>query len=358
MNSLKKKNQIKRFILSSLILGIGLLFSNSARAFQVQSSSSIFDVMHYQEVLKVKLETDFELLQDERFLSESLPSVLSFKDKNGKKQRWNIKVKQRGNFRRVHCSELPPLKFNFKKSELEAAGLATWDDMKLVTHCIPEESEAEDLLYREYLAYKLFNELTDQSYRVQLLKITYVDRNTGKKNRQWGFLIEDTAQLKARLSGTVCEDCYNFPLDSFDQQQLQTVSLFQYLIGNSDWSLGTTRNLKLISKGEKIIPVPYDFDFSGLVNASYAIPNGDYKMATIRDRIYLGFPELINKLEATKLHFVQKRGDLIQTIQDFKPINSSSQTEMVNYLTSFFEEDINQIQAPEKRIIEPVTSPK
>ena len=103
--------------------------------------------------------------------TEKHPAVFSFTDQSGAVQTWNIKVNLRGKFRRTRCENLAPLKLNFKKSELKAAGLAKFDDMKLVTHCMSSKSDAKALLQKEYLAYRLYNELTENSYRVQLLKI-------------------------------------------------------------------------------------------------------------------------------------------------------------------------------------------
>lgn len=358
MNILKLKSVIK-FLNRQVLVGFWIMASSTMlSAYQVSASQSIFDIMYQEEALKVEMETDMEVLKDERYLAEQIPARLSFKDKYGKKHNWEIKVGQRGNFRRIHCSELPPLKLNFKKGDLKAAGLAKWDDMKLVTHCISDKAIAEDLILREALTYKLFNEITDQSFRIQLLKITYIDTNSGKKTRQWAFLIEDAAQLKARLDATVCEECYNLPIDRFDQQQLLQASLFQYLIGNSDWSLSTTRNLKLLEKDGKIMPIPYDFDFSGLVNASYAIPSGSYVMDGIKDRVYLGFEQTIDQLDETKSHFFQKRQDLIQLVKEFNLLDFSSRSEVIDYLTIFFEEHIHDIKIPEKKEPISIDAPK
>jgi len=118
------------------------------------AQKSIFDVMNYQEVLSVTLEADFAAIDASRRSADSHKAVLTFQDEQGIEQTWNVKLKNRGNFRRMKC-EMSPLKIEFKKKDLKAAGLAKFDDMKMVTHCVRNKSEAKALLKKEYLAYKL-----------------------------------------------------------------------------------------------------------------------------------------------------------------------------------------------------------
>ncbi len=321
---------------------ISILFAQTANA-----QRSILDVMSYKEVLTVTLKADFALLDSSRKTNDKFPAELTFEDENGENQTWNVKLKTRGNFRRMRC-EMAPLKINFKKKELKAAGLAKFDDMKLVTHCVSSKLEAKALLQKEYLAYKLYNQITHYSYRVQLLKINYVDIKTGKKTKHWAFLIEDTAELSHRIGATAkVENHLNLPRDTFHDGLLKIASIFQYMIGNADWDLNVGRNVKYLIKNNKVIPIPYDFDFSGLVDAPYAIPNPNFGIPTVKTRIFLGFKEDIDQLKSTLSFFKTKRLDVLKTIEQFRILDINRREEITYYIDSFYT-TINDIVLGEK----------
>ncbi|MEM6967094.1 MAG: hypothetical protein AAF573_20190, partial [Bacteroidota bacterium] len=218
------------------------VFSNT----NIVSDQSIFDLLNYQEMVEVTLKTDLKALTDNRKNQEKHPAEFSFFDKNGQQQIWQIKVRLRGKFRRMRCENLPPIKLDFDKKELAAAGLADFDKLKLVTHCVNNDKLAKDLIVKEYLAYKLYNNVTTQSYKVQLVKINYENTRTGKVSQQYGFLIEPTDQLVARLGAKEIEQAFNFSKDQYNDSQVKVVALFNYLIGNSDYSIEGMRNVKVL----------------------------------------------------------------------------------------------------------------
>ena len=318
---------------------LGLVFLLGGMLTVSAQQKSIFDLMHHSDELAVTLESDFEYLKTNRRSEEYQKARIFFEDATGTEQAWNLKVRLRGNFRRLFCTEIPPLKLKFKKSELAVAGLAEFNDMKLVTYCTSNRQEAYELLMKEFLAYELYNELSDNSYRVQLLNITYKDTNTGKKTRQWGFLIEDTAQLRHRMGGAEkIENVYNLPAERFSVKDRKLVALFEYIIGNSDWSYTMGKNVKLLEKNGKIIPVPYDFDFSGMVSAPYAVPNPNYVIFSLTERIFMGFPQDLEDLHDTVYQVYGVRQVLLNKVKSFNRLNSEKRREVANYLTSYFED--------------------
>lgn len=328
-----------------------LLFGNNLWAQNSGSTTSIFDLMHYKEVLSVTLEADFSELDTTRRNPKGRKAQLVFEDQSGQQQRWAVKLTPRGNFRRLRC-EMSPLKINFKKKELKAAGLANFDDMKLVTHCVSGKLEAKNLLAKEYLGYRLYNELSDFSYRVQLLRITYKDTATGKKTKRWAVLIEDTAQLKDRINASqTVKDAINLPRDTFHQGLLKIASVFEYLIGNSDWNIKTGRNVKFVRREDKIIPIPYDFDFSGLVNAGYAIPNPNYGIPSVKTRIFLGFEEDLQELNGTLAYFKKKRLDLLTMVDKFTILSTEDRMQIIRYLDSFYQTLDEIVLGETKRIV-------
>lgn len=296
---------------------------------------SVFDQFNQEQVLKVELSLDIEELHAKKKSNEYMPATFSITDDQSSSS-WSVKVRARGRFRRVK-SEFPPLKLKFSKKELIAKGLSEDNDYKLVTHFY-DSKQGDDAVLREYLAYKLYNQLSAQSFRVQLAEVTYRDQNTNKTTTRFGFLIEDSDQMADRLAGKICDECFNYPEASYNAENLQLHALFQYMIGNTDWSVTMNRNLKVVklkSTG-KYIAVPYDFDFSGFVNASYAIPNIDYKLKSVRDREFLGSDNLTKELQQAKAVMIAKRGQLENTVNNFKVMSKKSRKDIIEYLNSFY----------------------
>lgn len=318
------------------LLGILLLFGQKAFAEQELPEGGIFDLWSYQQVIDVKLTFDLDEVFEDRRGEEKYPAHISFKDESGAKQNWQLKVSTRGNFRRQKCNEMPPLKLNFKKGDLRDAGLADFDDFKLVTHCIDDFQEAKELLLKEFLIYRMFNQLTDISYRVQLVNITYEDVNTGQRKKQMGFLIEDSAQLRARIDADKVEDMRIIDQEKYDAEYAKLVSLFQYMIGNADWGITHSKNIKYVEKDQKVWPVPYDFDFAGLVDAPYMIPSSRYGQTNRFDRIYLGFERSKSELESTLRLFEERKEKIYQTVHELKILKRAAREDMIAYLDTFF----------------------
>ncbi|PHN06263.1 hypothetical protein [Flavilitoribacter nigricans] len=320
-----------------LVLMLTLTFGQTAFANDNLPDKGIFDLWNYQEVIDVKLTFDLDEVFNDRRGEEDYPAEINFKDETGTKQDWQIKISTRGNFRRQKCNETPPLKLNFKKGDLRAAGLADFDDFKLVTHCIDDYQAAKELLLKEYLTYRMFNQLTDISYRVQLVNITYEDSQTGKRKKQMGFLIEDTAQLRARIGADKIEELRIVEQEKYELEYTRLVGMFQYLIGNTDWGITHSKNIKYVEKDQKVLPVPYDFDFAGLVDAPYLLMASRFGQTSRFDRVYLGFEQQENELgEAIEMLQAHKE-DMYRTVQNMKMLKRSSREEMIAYLDTYFE---------------------
>ena len=186
---------------------------------------------------------------------------------------------------------MPPIRLNFKNCENRPLDLEGVSNVKLVTHC-KDNKNFEEYLLREYLAYKLYNVVTDTSFRVRLLKIRYIDTGSkGFNQNRYGIAIEPLDVLSARLSANEKEDIV-VRTSFINPENYDKLCLFQYMIGNDDWHLANLHNLKLIEPeiGNKSVlaVVPYDFDYSGLVDAYYAVPNKLYGLENIRERVYIG----------------------------------------------------------------------
>ena len=341
---------IQKTILSLFIL---ILVGSSAFASDVKSpvfqskpavepekTLTIFDLLSQEkEVIDATIEFDMAPLMENRYNEKAQKAVFSYKNAQKEIINFDIKVSLRGKYRRRVC-EFPPLMIKFGKKELKDNGLKDHNDLKLVTHCIDDRGVGNDNVIKEYLLYQMYNELTSNSYRVQLLKVTYEDINNNyPKIKRWAFLIEDTDEMAERLGGEECEKCLNLPTDSLNAVNENLVSLFQFMIGNADWSSTMNRNIKFINLADesKKLIVPYDFDFSGVVNASYAIPSSDYGLKSLKDRVFLGREASHSVFEGNLVLLLAKQRDLYGVIKDCKMISMEVKDEIFIFLDSFYE---------------------
>ena len=325
-----------------IIATLALLFlaapSLQAANDQGGAPTTIFETLMREEALDITIETDLGELINNRRREDYQPATMTYKTQDGVTVRHNIEVVPRGKFRRRIC-DFPPVKIKFSKKELTTAGLKKHNNLKLATHCMEDKEAGNYNVFKEYLAYKLYNALTSNSFRVQLVRVTYVDA-TGQmsKVKRYGFLIEDDEELAERLGGNLCE-CLNADSDMMTAYDETMMSVYNYMIGNEDWSLSMVRNIKMIEQagGARVLPVAYDFDFSGLVNASYAVPSSDFGQRHIKDRDYLGFGTDTASLQIVLQHLREKKSVLYGIISDFKLLPAEQRLEMRDYLESFYQ---------------------
>lgn len=263
------------------------------------------------------------------------PASIFFTDNAGQRQYRDLKVSIRGKFRRNRCG-FAPLKFNFGKKDLLASGLTNFDKYKLVTPCF-SGADAEALIMKEYLAYRAYNLLTPYSFRVQLLEITYRDADGKHDDRTvTAFLIEDTDEMAARLGGEELDNAHGQPAEAFDAKAEATHALFQYLVGNGDWSLPLNRNVKMVKMPDgSIIPVGYDFDFTGWVGAPYASPTSDIGQTSIYERVYLGYYQEDELLRGVSTEFREQRKEILGLINR-APLAKDDKEVLWRFATRFF----------------------
>lgn len=332
--------QSTRIALPILILIFfgSLAFAQEGEEKTKAKKSSIFELFSGEGYTEFDMTFSFDELERLKKTDEYLPAVIELENDQKEIQKWELKIKVRGRYRRRIC-DFPPIKLEFDKDDLEDRGYKKDDDMKLVTHCVDDYSGKENVL-REYLAYKLFEIHHDRHFRTQLLKVRYIDSESNKKTKGIGILIEDNETVERRLQGETCDNCFSVPKDSFYLDNLHVTALFQYMIGNADWSLTMCRNLEMMRCDieDKFFVVPYDFDFSGLVSANYAVPNADYNQKNIRDRVFLGYFDDINELKPYVEYFKSKKEEVLEYVKDFKELSAYSRRDITEYLEAFYDE--------------------
>lgn len=309
---------------------------------------SVFDYLATQGISEVVITTDLAALLNNppQTDAEGQEATLSYENANHEQEEWKLELSARGKFRRRVC-EFPPLKLDFDKSDLRDRGFADFDKYKLVTHCQENRQAAREAVLREYTAYQLYAALTPASYETHLLRITYKDSKGQIAGfRHYAFLLESTKELAHRLGTKECEDCLGYQPAQVDLAAENLHAVFQYMIGNTDFNLGMMRNLKLFTReGKKAMPVGYDFDFSALVAAPYAIPARELGQQSIEERIFLGFQVQDERMEQTLAHFELKREVLFDIIKDQRLLSGAARSSMRTYLQSFYDHlaDLRQL---------------
>jgi len=300
-------------------------------------SKTIFKTLNTTDILTVNVKMAIDSLMINKKTLKSFPAEISYVDIHGLRVTRNIKVSPRGRSRRKVC-DFPPLKIKFSKKELTASGLRTaHKSLKLVTHCNDAKGALQNVM-EEYLAYKVYNELTNNSLKVQLVKINYEDIHSKEHFKRYAILIEDIDELAERLGGKEVEG-FNKKMTEFDTPLMNTFAMFQFMIGNEDWRIAYMRNIKFIEKEgqEKLMPVPYDFDASGLVAANYAIPDRDLKLKSVQQRAFMGAFKSKAERAATVALFNAKKADIYKVIEDFKPLNQIAKARTIAYFDAFYE---------------------
>jgi len=273
------------------------------------------------EPIRMTLRTDIKWLRDERNDSVEVEATISFIDLDGSETISPMQTRARGNFRRSkkNC-RFPPLRLNFRTGQMDGTVFEGQDKLKLVTPCHDERDDYQRYIFNEYLAYRLLNVLTPYSFNVRLVEITYEDTSEDYETRtKIGFLIEDEDDMAARARGTLEEVSQFHPARAFADYAV-TVGMFNYMIGNTDWSPIYFHNVKLVrTEDARYLTVPYDFDFSGTVDARYATvdPSLHDRIRSVTRRLYRGFcrDELV--YEPAVAPFREHRAELEQLYHDF-----------------------------------------
>lgn len=231
----------------------------------------------------------------------------------------------------------PPIKIKWKKSLLDSLGLSPYNDTKVVWQC-KQGKHYEQILLREFMTYRLYNLISPYSYRVQLVQMDITDEKSPHKNYQkYGFFLEDDAQLQARLKGTFSEDPSKKPSAIMREEALRFY-VFQYMVGNTDWSLGNLHNVRLLEFSEipKSVIIPYDFDYAGLVSAAYAIPHETIPIKDVRERYYKGGRCTDQEIELVNKFFLEQKPLILEYCEGFPYLDEASKKDVLSYIGSFF----------------------
>ncbi len=298
--------------------------------------TSLFKYLQQREIVDITLETDFEKLKAERAKRAYQPANLTILGDEKEKLSIDFQVKTRGKFRARSC-DIPPMKLKSKKKVLKEEGFNKFNELKLVIPC-SEDPKFIQYIAKEFLAYKIYNCLTDKSFQVQLVNIRF--QQSGKKRPmapKLAFLIEDKEELRDRLNLTDYPDSLKlFPRD-MDAKTYTLFQVFQYMVGNTDWIVPVRHNLDVFQDTSgNIYPVPFDFDFAGLVDSHYAIPNPKTTLQNVRDRQFLGNDKTAKDLNEVFEIFKTNKAEIYSYISNFQWLVKSERKKIIKYLDQFY----------------------
>lgn len=242
-----------------------------------------------EEIFRIKLSGEIaELLRDRTGEPEYTPVSLTYSDAKGTEVNIPLKARQRGNFRRKRSNcKYPPLLLNFARKNTPNTIFDGQDKIKLVMPC-----KDDKYVLQEYYAYKIYNLVSPRSFRVRLVEVVLDDPSLKEKESSafYGFLLEEEEQVAERNNMIPVKRMLLRP-ESMQREDFLNMAIFNYLIGNTDWSIQYRHNIKLIAEDSISlpVPVPYDFDHAGIVRAPYARPAEELELRSTLERRYRGY---------------------------------------------------------------------
>jgi hypothetical protein len=323
------------------------LQEDNASSYGIESAeTSLFDREEYngfdffasEEPLEMTLSFDIKGFMKSKSKPEYYDAMLTVKEGEKDSITQDIKVKARGFFRCSFCS-FPPLTMKFKNKDNEAIQV-DGKTLKLVTHC-QQTPRFDQYVMKEYLAYKLLNNLdSNYSFRTRLVRIHYVDVNKSRTfYTAYGILIENETMLARRNNAVVIKSDLFSPRD-MNPVAMNRMALFNYMIGNTDWSVQMQHNIKILMSFDepngKAIPVLYDFDYSGLVNTYYAVPFEELPIKAVTERYYQGVCTGAAGLKPLIDEFAGLKDRMLGTIRDFPYLSKNDKKQAEEYIRSFY----------------------
>ncbi len=310
-----------------------------------QNSVSAKPLFQSDEILEIQIETPINTLVKKRKYSTD-PFTATLRNLSNADETYDLTIAARGKSRRTRgICDFPPLRLRFERRPEEGL-FQGQKSLKLVTHC-KANSKSQDQLILEYGAYKIYNLLTENSHKVRMARIDYLDSDKGESLGTFlGFFIEDADDTAAR-QGLFEIDILKTSHSKLHPETAARAELFYYMIGNLDFSLvkapagsDCCHNSKLLSRDQSGTPplyaLPYDFDNTGWVDPSYALLPGNVDVRNIRERVFRGQCERIDIVKSHRREFQAKKSAIYSEIDGLPLISEKAQSKALNYMDQFF----------------------
>ncbi len=327
--------------LQLVILSVVLLVASAAADDETGQVTPLFADA---SVVAVTITAPFREIMRERSLEDEEAGTITYVDPEAGDVTLDIGIRTRGRYRhQKDVCPFAPLRINFRKTG--GTLFAKSDKLKLVTHCKNRHDRYTQTVLREYLAYRILNTLTDRSFRARLLRVRYVESTTGEPiEDNYAFLIEHRDQLAKRL-GHDYNPAEEASINALDAAHTNLVSLYQYLIGNTDFSPIAAaedepccHNYVLFgAQPGTMLSIPYDFDITGIVAAPHATPNPRFRLRNVRQRLYRGRCANNAHMDASIARFMEQKQAIYALLDDIPDFSATSRKKTIGYIDDFYE---------------------
>lgn len=293
------------------------------------------------EIIGMTLEYDIKAFSKDKGDDRGYHKAkLSYTGPGGQAIMLDVKIRARGKLRRTFLKCLvPAFKMKLNKKQVKGTLFDGQKSLKLVTHCKNKPKRYEEYYVQEYLIYRTYNILTPFSYRVRLVNITYVDSQ--KKEDTFtspAFFIENTKKM-AKRNNCKPTKLKQIQLIKTDYDTSTLASVFQYMIGNTDWSVRSGHNITRILHNEdkKFYPVPFDFDLSGIIDADYARPDERFPIRSVRERYFRGYTKNLAQFYRIFAVFRKHKEEILNLYQTFPLLSDKLKKRSLKYIEEFYE---------------------
>ncbi len=337
---------------SFFILAVFISLSTSAqKSLEKAATSPLFQD---DDILAIDLKFNIKEVTTDLEVRKERWCELTYYDDQGKPVKVDCEIRVRGNNRsKPSVCPFPPLRLNFKKKGNDDNLFAGQDKIKLVTHCRTTKT-FDDYILQEYLTYKHYNVLTDYSVRVRLLKINYIDSASNSTEiERYGIFREEDHVMAYRNNMYMLEKPV-LVQDLCNREALDRMTVFQFMIGNTDWAVSKFHNIMLMGFNEDDrmppVPVPYDFDYAGAIAIGYAVPNEELPINSVRQRLFRGFCRQPGEYEKTFAYFNEKKEEIYAVYENDTRLHPVRKKGTLKYFDKFYE-TINDPKKAQREIL-------
>jgi hypothetical protein len=300
--------------------------------------SEVTPLFQNEEPLSIRLAYSFKEIVKNKADSVYLPTMLFYKNNENTWDSIAIRIRGRGDFRRRNCF-FTPIRIKIKKGDTKNTLFDGNKNLKLVLPCQPADSYNE-LVLREYLCYQFYEPATPYTFNTRLLDVTL--SNEGKKNDKTyqvkGFFIEDDDKVAKRFHGKVLDGVKLNPYQLNDTSTLRH-DFFEFMIANTDWSSSFQHNNKVIkTEPRTYIPIAYDFDMAGFVDAPYSTYSETLGISSVRERVFRGYCRSEDVTRFVRAEYIKAKPDIMGVFDRYESyFNPKEFAGMKKYILEFFD---------------------
>lgn len=338
-----KNNNKKCFFTKAFLILLIFLYSIPVSAVSKKDRDSLLQLPLFknEKLLEFELKTNLSNLlndigEDRKYHKCELRLIENEKQLGNK---IDVEVMTRGNFRRrkQNC-DFPPLRFKLPVESVTGTEFEGQSKLKYVSHCQSYEDGFEQNTIKEYLIYKMYNLIDEHSYRVRLSQVSFIDSLTSDTISKFGFFLEDKNDLATR-NGKVILHYKNLKQYNILRKNMVMLSLFQLMIGNSDWDVCRLHNIDILSVDEQSIPVavPFDFDWSGIINHTYFTLDPTIASDAKYKRKYKGYRWSDEEQNAAFTDFNELKEVFLELISQCEYLNEENRHGLTEYILKFYE---------------------